>query len=264
MDVVLTLPDGVTFTDGQEPTIAGTSTLTFEVVDFTNDDRDVATFPVDVVSSVAATATIGNIHLEVAEGFAAGPIVATLTAGDVLNQTLTLATAANSGIVVTVVDGGDAYSDTPDALEADELPVSPAGRLNVATASINITENFTDDLSDGDSLTLTLPAGVTFFATYDIEFGSAATPADPIADPTGFATSTITMNEAGDIEGDMLLGDGNSLRVIIDASVAPGPVTAVLSGTVAGETMTPVNLDILEIVETGVTLSPADDIPLSA
>ncbi len=256
--VELQLPTGVTF-DGT-PTISGEMGSTITFINTTVTDG-LATFEVDVVSTVPATVTITGLSIDVADTVSAGDINGELTSGDALDQTLTLATAANSGISATVVAPASADPDlAPAELDAEDIPVSPAGRLNVTTAAIFVEENFAGDLTSTDELTITLPSGVTFFQNYNVETPTG-TDVTPDADPTGFASSTLDIGQNALLENDLILGGNSSLSVILDASVPVGPVVATLSGTVKGEDITPIELTILEVVATGVTVEANETIP---
>jgi uncharacterized membrane protein len=217
-------------------------------------------------TTTAGVGTISGLLLKAASSVAAGDIIATFTSGSALSQTLAIATAANRGLKSTVVAGSTTtFSTSPTALTT--LPKTPANRVNVTAAGINLAENFADDIgrkSDGtatnDTLTVTLPSGVTYAADPGSPNYSNVTEVSS-PDPTGFNTFTLTMSAGTPTKGGLLIGQSSALKVSVDSTVATGTVMATISGTIGGTAFTPFDVGILEVVSSGVTVAPNDTIP---
>lgn len=233
------------------------------------------------------TATLGDIQIKAPANATAGDVYATVAVelfnGETKTKQLKIAEVVNAGITATVVD----YTTTTFTLEpvADTtLPEYPKGFLDAVLDGIMIVENFGDDLTTGDSLTLTLPDGVVFSqdwvaatgtVTDETGSGSSETVTSPITfsnvvgshgNPKGFNSVTITITDKNvDDRGGLLIGGSRLLKVNIGNDVPLGDLVAVLSGTVSGEALTDQNLTLAKIVEGGtlneVVLAEGESVP---
>ncbi len=254
--VVFTLPSGVTFDPAADPAISGTNGIAFgsAVID-TN--RTTVSWLINTDSTAASTVTIANIEILADSGVSPGDVVADLSSGDVFSQSLTIATAAFSGISAKAVPSATATFGA-DTAQVSPLPESPAGRIGAVTAGINVVEIFGDDLDTGDTLTLALPSGATFSSDYTTDVWHL-TESHP--DPTGFDSTTLTIAAGASAVGGLLIGNSGSFKVTLDDTVAAGPLSVNLSGTVKGNPFTPMDIPILTIVESGVTIEANTTVP---
>jgi len=221
------------------------------------------------------TATIGDIKIKAPANAVIGDVYATVTVelfnGTTKSKQLKIAEVVNAGIKATVVDF-TTQAFTLEPVADTTLPEYPLGFLDAVLDAIMVVENFGDDLTTGDQLKLTLPQGVVFSqdwvdaaqtVTDEVGAGTNQTVTSPIqfsnlivdsqGNPKGFNSVTINIgNDKGLTNpGGLLIGGNRLLRVNINDDAALGDVVAVLSGTVSGQTLTPINLTLAKIVEGG-------------
>ncbi len=234
------------------------------------------------------TANLGNIKIKAPTNAATGDVFATVTVelfnGTTKTKQLKIAEVVEAGIKATVVDF-TTQAFTLEPVADTTLPSYPRGFLDAVLDAIMVVENFGDDLTTDDQLKLTLPTGVVFSTDWllaaqtgtDTVGGSTAadTINDPIkyctdtakitasesycvnvqitnpSNPKGFSTVTLTIDKNVSTQGGLLIGGERSLVVNIGDNAALGDLVAVLSGTVSGQTLTPINLTLAKIVEGG-------------
>ena len=233
------------------------------------------------------TANLGNLKIKAPTNAATGDVFATVTVelfnGTTKTKQLKIAEVVEAGIKATVVDF-TTQAFTLEPVADTTLPSYPRGFLDAVLDAIMVVENFGDDLTTDDQLKLTLPTGVVFstdwlLAAQQVSDTTGATTTDTINDPIkycteptritnsesycvnvqitnpsnpkGFSTVTLTIDKNASAQGGLLIGGERSLVVNIGDNAALGDLVAVLSGTVSGQTLTPINLTLAKIVEGG-------------